>query len=218
MRWLFAAALGILGFAAFGADREPRHFLAISATSYNATTGAAPGEILLYDRETAREYARFDFPGAAYAPAITPDGAGLYVVIGDPQPGLAIIDLTSLAVRSFLRVDAAGFTLADGRILMRSATGIVAVDLAATRVLATAPCPAPPRSLVYDGLTGYAYATMLGRQDLCVVTPDLDPATPLPTPAGVHQMIDSLVWWTATCCSSRRTPAASALTRPSRSM
>ena len=45
---------------------------------------------------------------------------------------------------SFLLGYGGGFTLADERILLHGASGITAVDLGATRVLASIACPAPP--------------------------------------------------------------------------
>lgn len=190
MRWFAAAALGIVALAASGAGRSQRHFLAVSATSYNSTTGEPPGEILLYDRDTLAPIAKFDFPAAASAPAVTADGTGLYVSSGG---GVAIIDLITLAIRSFLSAGASGFTLADDRILLHSSSALVAIDLAATRVLAQTPCPGTPSTVVYDGNTGYTYATMVNRNDLCVATPGLDPAPPLATPLAEHEIIDAAV-------------------------
>jgi len=193
MRWQLAATLGILGIVASGAERNTRHFLAVSATSYNPTAGEPPGRILLYDRDTLRPLGRLDYPGAASAPATTPDGTGLFVVLSGDQPGIAVVDLATLATRSFLPTPAGSFTLADDRILVLTGTGIAAIDPAATRVLKTVACPAPPQHLIYNGVNGAAFATMLGRQDLCVATPDLDPADPIPTPVGPHQIIDTAV-------------------------
>jgi hypothetical protein len=190
MRWYRAATLGILACALFAADRPSRHFLAVSSTSYNPTAPGPPGQVLLIDRETGAAFARFDFPAQAYAPAVTEDGGGLYVVGGG---GIGVIDLSTLSMRSFVQVDGGGFTLADERILLHGASGIIAVDRGATRVLGSVPCPAPPEVVVYNGRTGYAYASMMNRQDLCVVTPDLEAAPPMPAPVGVHQVVDNLV-------------------------
>jgi hypothetical protein len=193
MRCLLAAALGILACLASAADRHVRHFLAVSATSYNTTAPGAPGQILLYDRDTATQFAQFDFPTAVAAPATTADGTGLYVVVSGT--GVSVIDIAARAPRSFLPIPNFGgnFTIADGRLLVLAGTGIAALDLDATRILKSAPCPAPPTKLIYNGTNGAAYATMVGRQDLCVATPDLDPAPPIATPLGPHDTISAAV-------------------------
>src|SRR4051812_32100529 len=112
MRHYLAAALGVFACVASAAERDVRHFLAVSATSYNPTAAEPPGQILLYDRDSARQIAHFDYAGQANAPATTPDGTGLYVVVSGPQPGIAIIDLRTLASRSFLPTQSSGFVLA----------------------------------------------------------------------------------------------------------
>lgn len=180
---------------AAGADRPSRHLLVVSSTSYNSTVPGPPAQILLFDRETGAQTAHFDFPGRAYAPAVTPDGGGLYIVATGEQAGIGVVDLGAAAMRSFLSLPnvQGGFAVADDRILVTTATGITALDTPASRVLASVPCPAFPQHLIYNGANGAAYATMIGRQDLCVVTPDLDPAAPLPTPLGAHEIIDATV-------------------------
>lgn len=196
MRLFGAAAIGMLAIAASGADRPQQRFLAVSATSYNPSAAVPPGAILLYDRETATPISRFDFAGQAEAPAVTPDGRGLYVVVsGGPQPGIGVIDLGARALRAFVPIPGVQLSFAanNDRVFALTSTGIVALDRDATRVLANVPCPGPPTRLIYNPTDGAAYATMSNRPDLCVVTRDLQSAPSLPTPIGIRENIDATV-------------------------
>jgi hypothetical protein len=172
------------------------HYLAVSATSYNPSIPEPPGAILLFDRDTGDQLARFNFDSPAHAIAASPDGSTLYVAVTDTVSGIATIDVAAAQTRSFLAVPKLRTTatwIGSSLLVGTYDPAIAVIDLAANRIANSLPCPGAPERFLYNPRTGITYAISTINNQLCVVTPDLRLAAPisLPQPPSNGVLLDN---------------------------
>jgi hypothetical protein len=172
------------------------HYLAVSATSYNPSIPEPTGAILLFDRDTGDQFARFHFDAPARAVDASSDGATLYVAVMGNTPGIAVIDVTGAQTGPFIAVPklgAAARLIGSTLLVGTYEPAIAVIDLTTTRVDRTLPCPAAPERVVDNPRAGATYWLSTISNRICVVTRDLGSAAPisLPQPPSSAVLLDN---------------------------
>jgi DNA-binding beta-propeller fold protein YncE len=115
-----------------------------------------------------------DLPGKPQRIALAPDGASVWVTLGD-DGGVAVIDAATLDVATIGTDGATGaiaFAAGGTRAIVGTATGVVVVDVAGRRVVGSVPLGGAAGAVANSPGSGTVYVTIPGAGAIAILDPE----------------------------------------------